>query len=362
MAGKEEKPGGDPEVQYGPKGDSLAEDLDNRREVTDSMLLGGHPNLEEGAPAGGETDEEKAAREAAEAEAAAAAKPPGEEGKPPEKKEEEVKPKFKYASQEEAEKAETEAERKMHEATTAAAEEKRKREAAEAELARAREKPPEKVEEKPPAEKPPKLSKEELRTRRVELRESFLERMWALDTTDPTYKKDLIALMAEMDETMMDLGISASQREADIGTVIKQEVKKQLTARDKDRQEEDLRTARETAWNKAVAYGLEAGLNLNDADSADIDLFEAASNKLPDNLTGKGFTKEVGEWMVNYVRTRTGKVALSEAEKEAAAKKAQELNQPLGKGGGLKPKPKPEEETPGSLREDFEEARGRRIL
>jgi hypothetical protein len=357
MAGKV-KPGADPEIQYGPKEgeDSLADDLDNRREVTAGMLLGGHPNMEEEeTPPGGEeeTPEQKAAREAAEAEAAA-------KGKPPEKKEEEP-PKPRFKSQEEAEKAHSEAEKEMTKAKMEAAEERRAREKVEAELAELRTKPPVK-EEKPPAETKPQLSKEERRTKITEISRAYWQKVWALDNTSPTYQDDVTNLMVEMNEAMLDLGATPAQRTEEIESLIEGVVEKKLKARDEVRAAEDRKTAAEKAWDKAVAYGLEAGLELNDPESADHDLFMVAESRLPEELRGKGFTKEVGEWMVNYVRTRTGKVAMTEAEKEAAAKKAQEENQTLGRGGLPKPKPKPEEETEGSLKEDFEEARGRRIL
>jgi hypothetical protein len=349
---------GEEEIITGPKPgeETLADDLNNRREVTGEMLMGGHPNDEPeaeggGAPAG---SEEKV-------EAGETKKEPGETLTEPPEKKEPAGPRFK--SQEEAEKAHAEAERKMHEATTKASEEAKAREKLETELAELRAKPPEKKEE--PVKQP---TEEELDAQLESVAQAANEQAMAeiaeLDDQDPDYRKLVAKAWAKANAKIIKAASAskATLSQADIDKLIDQRMDARDTAAKTAKAEEDVRTAGQKAWEQAVSFGTEAGLNLKDEESADHDLFMVAESKLPKELQNQGFTKEVGEWMVNYVRTRTGKVALTEAEKEEAARQAQLNNQPLGK-GGVKPKPStPKQETEGSLASDFEDARKARIL
>ncbi|MGA2159835.1 MAG: hypothetical protein ABSG90_11540 [Dehalococcoidia bacterium] len=335
------------EIITGPKPgeETLADELDNRREVTGDMLMGGHPNEEpekEETPVAGEEE-----------------KPPekgeGEEEKPPEKKE----PTFRFKDQETAEKSHAEAEKEMTKAKMEAA-------ALQRELDELKIKPPEKKEE---IVKPPEPSVEEreadLLKQATAIRAKAAADINELDRTAEDYLEQWAAITEKA-----NLAIRRAERRLfplpaapeDIDSRIDAKIKADREADRLARAEEDRKTAGERAWEDALNYGKKAGLKLEDQESADYDLFDVAGQKLPQEMRGKGATPEAVEWMVNYVRTRTGKVVLSEAEKHALARKTQQENQPLGK-GGIKPKPKqPQQETEGSLKDDFEEARGRRIL
>ena len=294
-----------------------------------------------------ETEEDKAAREAAEAEAAAKVKteeeaaaaaavaPPGEEEVP--KTIEEAQARIKAAQV------------RMHEATTAAAEEKKLREKIEADLAAYRTAHPEAPppgEEKPP-ERPPKLSSEERRTKIAEIRGNFLEKMWALDNTSPTYKQDFANLMAETDEALFSLGFGETKREGEIEALIDQAVDKKVKAareaENATRLEADRKIAQEKAWDTAVELGKKAGLQLADESHPDFIMFEAAANRLPENLRNQGPTQEVVDWMVNFVNAGLGrKITQTEAERKRA-EEYQRNQQVLGRGipGPDTGKPKP---------------------
>ena len=343
------------EVITGPKPgeDSLATDLDNRREVTGAMLLGGHPNqeLEEEPPAG--EPEPKPGEE----------KPGEAKGKEseelPKKEESPVGPRFK--SQEEAEKAHAEAEKRMTQATTGAAEERKAREKLEKELEELRAKPPEKKEE--PVKE---VTDEELNAQVEAVAEAANEQAMAeiaeLDDQDPDYRKQVAKAWAKANAKIVKAASRATLSQADIDKLIDQRIEAKETAAKAAKAEEDRRTAGQRAWDEVVDHCKKAGLAVDDPEAPESDFLEAAERKLPKELQGQGATPEVKEWMLNYVRTRTGKAALSEAEKEEAARKAQLENQPLGK-GGVKPKPStPKQETEGSLASDFEDARKSRTL
>ena len=294
----------------------------------------------------------------------AEAKPGETMGGEPEKKEE---PKgFRFKSQEDAEKAHGEAERTMTQAKMEAAEERKAREKLEQELADLRAKPPETKVEEPVK---PVETKDERRTKLLGVAKAAtseaLKKIDELDASDPDYEDKRAAIWAEKDakalENILETIGTASLTREEVSLIAKEQVKAEREAAAAERAKTDATTNAEKAWQSAVEFGAKAGLNLEDAESADHDLFMMAETKLPEELKGKGFTPEVGTWMVNYVRTRTGKVVLTEAEKEAAALKVQQENQVLGK-GGVRPKPQPKQETEGSLASDFEDARKQRIL
>lgn len=351
---------GEEEFITGPKPgeDTLADDLNNRREVTGEMLMGGHPNdepEEEGGevPAGGEDK----------VETGGVKKEPGDtladKGEQPPKKEEPAGPRFK--SQEEAEKAHAEAEKRMTQATTEAAEERKAREKLEKELEELRAKPPEKKEE--PVKE---VTDEELNAQVEAVAEAANEQAMAeiaeLDDQDPDYRKQVAKAWAKANAKIVKAASRATLSQADIDKLIDQRIEAKETAAKAAKAEEDRRTAGQRAWDEVVDHCKKAGLAVDDPEAPESDFLEAAERKLPKELQGQGATPEVKEWMLNYVRTRTGKAALSEAEKEEAARKAQLENQPLGK-GGVKPKPStPKQETEGSLASDFEDARKSRTL
>ena len=235
-------------------------------------------------------------------------------------------------------------------------------------MAELRAKPPETKVEEPVK---PVETKDERRTKLLGVAKAAtseaLKKIDELDASDPDYEDKRAAIWAEKDaktlENILETIGTASLTREEVSLIAKEQVKAERDAAAAERAKTDATTAAEKAWQSAVEFGAKAGLNLEDAESADHDLFMMAETKLPEELKGKGFTPEVGTWMVNYVRTRTGKVVLTEAEKEAAALKVQQENQVLGKGGVRpKPKSKEEQESPGSLSEDFNDARGRRVL
>ena len=259
----------------------------------------------------------------------------------------------------------------MTQATTEAAEERKAREKLEQELAELRAKPPETKVEEP--------------VKKVETQEEFDARLEAAAQAANEEAVAALAALPDVDQYDADAISERNKKVAGIWAkahakivraaqetrqtpmskealeaLIDQHWESKETARQAARAKTDATTVAEKAWQSAVEFGAKAGLNLEDAESADHDLFMMAETKLPEELKGKGFTPEVGTWMVNYVRTRTGKVVLTEAEKEAAALKVQQENQVLGKGGVRpKPKSKEEQESPGSLSEDFNDARSR---
>ncbi len=342
------------EIITGPKPgeDTLAADLDNRREVTGDMLLGGHQNQEpeeEEVPAGGpevKPGEEK----------------PGEvkvkEGEEPPKKEEPpAGPRFK--SQDEAEKAHAEAERRMTEATTEAA--NLKREVAELkQKMEAAPKPPEKpAEEKPVVTAP---TNEERMAKIVEATKAAnaaaVPKLRALDPDDPDYEQKYADIQTEITaalaKALLEVSISPASLSREEVEQIYQE--KLDAGRKKD---EATETARLEV--KAKDMAIKSGLNLSDSESVDSIVWDRMKNKIPDEVYAKGTLEAQVEWVTAEVRKRTGKAALTEAERQEAARIAQENNQPLGKGGGT-PKPPLKQEKEGSLADDFADARKQRLL
>ena len=174
-----------------------------------------------------------------------------------------------------------------------------------------------------------------------------------LDDQDPDYRKQVAKAWAKANAKIVKAASRATLSQADIDKLIDQRIEAKETAAKAAKAEEDRRTAGQRAWDEVVDHCKKAGLAVDDPEAPESDFLEAAERKLPKELQGQGATPEVKEWMLNYVRTRTGKAALSEAEKEEAARKAQLENQPLGK-GGVKPKPStPKQEAEGSLASDF---------
>ena len=328
------------EIITGPKPgeDSLATDLDNRREVTGDMLLGGHPNQE--------IEEEEI--------------PAGE----PEVKSEEIKaeeapagPRFK--SQEEAEKAHAEAERRMTAATTEAADERKAREKLEKELEEFRAKPPETKEEKPVVAAP---THDERMAKIVEATKvanaAAVPKLRALDPDDPDYEQKYADIQTEITaalaKALLEVSISPN-------SLTREEVEKIYQEKlDAGRQKDEAAEAARVEA-KAREIGVKLGLTLDDPESADSIIWDKYKGKIPQEVFDKNSLEAQVEWVAAAVRKVTGKVALTEAEKEEAARIAQENNQPLGR-GGVKPKTLPKQEQEGSLADDFADARKQRLL
>ncbi len=345
------------EIITGPKSgeESLAADLDNRREVTGDMLLGGHPNQEteeEEAPVGGPEAKPEEEKEPGEVKAKE-----GEEA--PKKEEAPAGPRFK--SQDEAEKAHAEAERRMTTATTEAADERKLRDKLEKEveeLRKAQSKPPEK-EEKPVVTAP---TNEERMAKIVEATKTAnaaaVPKLRALDPDDPDYEQKYADIQTEITaalaKALLEVSISpASLSREEVEQIYQDKIE---AGRKKDEAAEAARLE-----GKAKEMAIKSGLDLGDPESVDSIVWDRMKGQIPDEVYAKGTLEAQVEWVAAEVRKRTGKAALSDAEKEAAARIAQENNQPLGK-GGLKPKLQPKPETEGSLASDFEDAKRARIL
>jgi hypothetical protein len=346
------------EIITGPKPgeESLANDLDNRREVTGDMLLGGHPNqeFEENTPEGGPEVKPEEGEDTGEVKAKE-----GEEA--PKKEELPAGPRFK--SQEEAEKAHAEAERRMHEATTKEAEERKARETLQREVdelkAQQAKPPEEKKEEKPVVTAP---TNEERMAKIVEATKTAnaaaVPKLRALDPDDPDYEQKYADIQTEITSALAKALLEASISPASLSREeVEQIYQEKLDAdREKGKVAEGARLEA-----KAKEMAIKSGLDLADPESVDSIIWDRMKGQIPDEVYAKGTLEAQVEWVTAEVRKRTGKAALSEAEKEEAARITQENNQPLGK-GGLKPKPQPKQETEGSLASDFEDARRARII
>lgn len=345
------------EIITGPKPgeESLAADLDNRREVTGDMLLGGHPNqeLEEEAPAGGpeaKSGEEKPGEEVKPGEVR-----PGEEAKSSEGEDED----FPYKTLEEAKSGVKATKTKMHEATTKAATLERENAELKQKL-EAAEKPPEKpIEEKPVVKAP---TDEERMAKIVEAAKTAnlaaVPKLRALDPDDPDYEQKYSDIMAEVNvataKALLEVSISpASLTREEVEQIYQEKLEAE---REKGKVTE---VARLEA--KARDMAIKSGLKLDDPESLDSIVWDRMKGKIPDEVYAVGTLEAQVNWVTAEVRKRTNKAALTEAEKEETARQAQLNNQPLGK-GGVKPKPSTKHETEGSLAEDFADVRKQRLL
>lgn len=288
--------------------------------------------------------------------------------KPDEPKPEEFKPRFK--SQEEAEKAHAEAERKMHEATTRAADLERERD----ELKKAPK--PEPVAEKPAEEapKPPTREEQKARLKSVALtaNQKALEKIDQLDRTDSDYHKQVAEAWAEANtEALLEAGLGSGVSQDAINKMVADQVKetlkadKEATAAERAKEDAERKAASEKTVNEqAATLAREAGLDM-DPDSVDSIVFWKVAEKLPDQDFMKGAQtpplKDQVDWVIAEARKKLGKVAQTAAEREAAALKVQQDNAVLQKGGTPKPT-KTKTEGPGSLGSDFMEVRRERTL
>ena len=342
------------EVITGPKPgeDSLATDLDNRREVTGDMLLGGHPNQEleeEETPAGG-LEPKPGEEKPGEAKAKESEESPKQEEPP-------AGPRFK--SQEEAEKAHGEAERRMTVAATKAADLERENADLKQKLEVAA-KPPEKLAEEKPVVAAPtndeRIAKIAEATKAAN--RAALPKLRALDPDDPDYEEKYSDLMTEINaatvKALLEVGISTA-------SLTREEVEKIYQDKlDADR-EKGKATDAARVEAKAKEIGVKLGLTLDDPESADSIIWDRYKGKIPQEVFDKNSLEAQVEWVAAAVRKVTGKAVLTEAEKEEAARIAQENNQPLGR-GGVKPKTLPKQEQEGSLADDFAAARKQRLL
>jgi hypothetical protein len=284
---------------------------------------------------GGEPEDKAAAGEAG-------AKTGGGEG---EQKEE---PKLKYKSQEDAEAAQKEAERKMHEATTQAAKEKEAREAVEREAAELKTKLEEalaKSQEKPAEGEQKPMATGDRKAKVRAATKAALTTIRELDRTADDYDEKVEEAWAE---ALLEAGMTGTPlTQAEIDKMVKDS----MTAAQKAQKEADDKaeqtSSAERAWQAALDQGKKAGLNLDDEDSADFMLFDAierrlATKGLPDELKGKQLP-EVVEYMIKEVRRRTGKVVADTEKERERARKTQINNSVLTK--GVTPPPERAEES-----------------
>ena len=270
---------------------------------------------------------------------------------PPEKEE---APKLKYKSHEDAERAYTEAERKMHEATTQASQEKEARENLQRELEELKAKA---GEEKPPEPVSPEERKTKLLAVAKTANKKALDKIAELDRMDPDYSEHVAGAWAEANaEALMEAGFApAAMSEEEIGKI----VKKQLEAERQVQRQKDDQTAADRLWDKAVSLAEKAGLNMGDEDSADSILFDRFARKLPDDLKNKPLGNQV-EWVVSQVRSRVGQAVQTDKQREEAARQNQTNNAVLGR-GSLTPRSTPKVK-PGNLDDDFTAVQTQRTL
>ncbi|MFA5381976.1 MAG: hypothetical protein WC356_02335 [Candidatus Micrarchaeia archaeon] len=266
-----------------------------------------------------ETPEQKAEREAAEA----AAKPP------------EFTPKHK--TWEETEGAREEAERRMHEATTKAAEEKVARETLEAELAELRAaKPPEKEEEPPVPPATPEERKKKLFEVARTANKKAVAKIRELDTQDPDYDDHVAGAWAEANaEALLEsgMGSTAGLSREEVSNLVKEQVKAEREAEKAAKAERDIQDESTRAYNKALDLAKASGLDMEE-DSADRIMFDALASKMPNELKNKGVEAihEKVDWVVAGVKQKLGRVVEQTEAQRQAALANQNRNRPLGKG------------------------------
>ena len=278
-------------------------------------------------------------------------------------KEKPAGPKFKTRAAAEA--AHAEAERKMHEATTDAAQKTEalaakdaalalsKKEAAElkTKLEEALKKPPEEAKPAEEEVKPP--TKEERKAQLLEVSKTAnakaIEKIDTLDRSLPNYKALVGEVWAEAyTETLLEANLGSPLTQAEIDKMVAKSMKAQKEVQDAVKAEEDKKTAAVKAeeanaalWTQAFELAGKSGLNVAEG-SAERDLFEIiAKRDLPKQEFMKGETapplKDQVAWVVKEVNTRLGKKIAQTDEERRQAREHQERNQPLTRGGVTKP-------------------------
>lgn len=353
-AGEEGK---ETQVQTGPENTesgSLADDFG----AGPGIQLTGHPAMmeEEPEPEPEPEGEEKAA-------------PTGEEEKPPEKK---------YKTHEEAEAGAREHQRFATEKAEEAKREREAREAAERERDELRQKleaadkPPEKPAEETVEVKPPTRDEQKARLLSVAraANKKALEKIGDLDRSDEDYQDQVAAAWAEANtEALLEAGIGSGVSQDAINKMVSEQVKTTLqtereaekAAREEQRKKDEADEAARIEI-KAKELGLKAGLDLDDPESVDSIVWDRVKTMIPEEVYKKGTLEAQVDWVTTEVRRRTGKVAQTAAEREEAARRTQQENSVLGRGGHRPTKPSPQGGDLGSLGSDFAEVRQRRTI
>jgi hypothetical protein len=283
--------------------------------------------------------------------------PKGEE-KPPEPPEPpEFKPKYK--NQEEAERAHQEAERRMHEATTQAAQEKEAREAAERERDGLKAKLAEKETTKPP--EPPAKTQEELDAEREAKIEAALDEIEQLDTSAPDYRKKVAKAWAKAGFGGGGQPAIPGSKELEemVGRLVADRLQEREAADAAQRQkDEEDRQARENAnlRTKAEDLATQAGLNMGKG-TVDYRLFWDVAGEISDEVKAKPFAEQVN-WTVGEVRRLKGEVVQTTDQARQRGQENQKNNSVLEKGANRPhTPPAPEPYTLGSIMNKHQEAR-----
>jgi hypothetical protein len=341
--GEEEK---DTKIQTGPdttESGSLAEDFAEGP----GIVLTGHPAMQEEEPP-----------------------PEGKKEETPEggdKKSPETPPEKKYKTHEEAEEGAREHQRFATEKAEEAKREKEAREALERENADLKKK----LEEapKPPEKSEKPVSDDELNAQVEAVAEAANEEALAtiaeLDRTDPDYPKKVAKAWAKANAKVVKAAARAPLSQADIDALIDQrlQTKEAETAAQREEQRKKDETAEAARIEaKAKELGSKAGLDLDDPESADSIIWDRMAKQIPQEVYDKNSLEAQVEWVAGEVRKRTGKVAQTTAEREEAARIAQNNNTVLGKGGVKPSKTSPKREDLGSLGSDFEEVKAQRTI
>lgn len=297
-------------------------------------------------------------------EAESPATEPAPEGAAVPEKEEPPKPK--YETLEEYEKARVEAEKKMHDATTKAAEERKAREKAEQEFAEfkaAQEAEAKRREEEAARPKPPTEDEQDA------IFENALGEISELDTTDPAYRRNAGRIWRK---AIVDAGINRAMPDVDAFAEQAYERISQRQAQEAARTAEERRQAesnriRETAVELAAKAGLNMARREDGRYPADYRLFMDIAREIPERMPnfdeGKTPLEEQVNWVVQEVLLERGNVVQATQAELERQRKLQLQQQALGRGStgpARKPVEEPEESIASTLERQREARRIRR--
>lgn len=318
----------------GDEGDDLTPPDDD-----DGMILSGHPAMDDGDGEGTGDDDD-----AGEKGGKQGAPPAGEEDKPPPKKDEP-----KYKDLEAANKAATEAAKKMHKATEEAAQLRKDIEQLQATNLELQQKFLERATE---------LSEEENEA----ILEKALKDMRELDPTDENYEKSMAKLWRKV------FGHSEKSLLNVLKAAAKEVFSEEHQAKTQEQREAEARYAR---WEKGNRIAAEAGLEMEDEEILDngtiirspdyVRFWELVNKAAPEDLSDDEKFSWAAKKMVGNRKASAGK----KAAKADEVRNFQEKRMPLGRGaqgpvGGKVPDDTPK--APRTLNEALDRARDRRRI
>jgi hypothetical protein len=265
----------------------------------------------------------------------------------------EKKPSVKHTNLEEADRAVKAAERKMHDATTEAANLRKENEGLrsrvddmQVQLTAIQQQVQERAAE---------LSEEE----ESAIMQKGLKEMQELDTSDPEYLPRMSKIWASTLKKLNKLGDKSVKQAA------KEVVKEVL---EQQNQEATAQGDRHRLWDKANKQAAKAGLEMEDAGateggtpkrSDDYLLFWRTAPDAPENLDEDGKI----EWTIKEVKRITGRKVKAVKEQEAKARQHQERQTPLGRaGGGPDAAPTDKSSRPLSLNDALQKNRAKRVI